>query len=265
MTAHRPLRIRLVALLAAPLAVLAALSGAAPATAAPASLTKHVAKYVALGDSYAAGVGAGGYINNCSVSPSGYPYLLDSRPRIRLLRNAACSGATIADVASSQLRAVNRGTTLVTVTAGGNDVNVFELYAACAEDSTTADCAGAITTIRTRIATVGPKMRKLVREIRKRAPRATIIVTGYPRPFADSAAAAVPVAGIVNAAIDGIDTQLSRASQASCARFAPVSFGEHALFGSDASWMIGDPADPGFGHPTAAGYVAYRDAIRAVL
>jgi len=257
---HRP-RVRLLALLAAPLAFFAVLSGAAPAIACPAP----VAKYVALGDSYAAGIGAGDYINDCGVSPAGYPALLDSRPRINLLRNAACSGSTIADVASSQLKAVNRGTTLVTLTAGGNDVNVFELYDACVEDAGTADCAGAVATIRERIATVGPKMAKLVAKIRDRAPRAKVVVTGYPHPFDDAAATEVPVAGIINTAIDGIDAQLKRASRSSGAVFAPVSFGSHALLGPDAPWMIGDPADPGFGHPNTDGYVVYRDAILAVL
>jgi lysophospholipase L1-like esterase len=96
---------------------------AGPAAAAPPSSpssSSTVAKYVALGDSVAAGQGAGGYVDACLRSPSGYPALLDAAPRTNLLRNSSCSGATIADVAADQLSEVNRGTSLVTLTVGAN-------------------------------------------------------------------------------------------------------------------------------------------------
>ena len=98
----------IIALFAIPVGV------AGPAVAAP---PPPVAKYVALGDSYAAGQGTGVYLNVCLQSPLGYPGLLDAEPRVNLLRNAACTGADFDDV-DMQLSQLNRGTTLVTLTVG---------------------------------------------------------------------------------------------------------------------------------------------------
>ena len=101
----------------------------APAYAAPP--TTPVLKYVALGDSYAAGQGAGDPLDSCLRSDAAYPVLLDAESRTNLLRTAACSGATIADVATTQLSQVNRGTTLVTLTVGANDLGAGAAYTVC--------------------------------------------------------------------------------------------------------------------------------------
>jgi len=115
---------------------------AGPVAAAPDS--SPVEKYVALGDSIAAGQGGGGYVDACLRSPAGYPALLDAEPKLNLLRNAACTGATIEQVAATQLAQVNRGTTLVTVTVGANGVNLPALTAACASGLTPVECAAAL-------------------------------------------------------------------------------------------------------------------------
>ena len=54
--------------------------------------------YVAVGDSYAAGFGAGSYVNGCGQSPLGLPGLLDARNQIQLTFSAACSGARAANI-----------------------------------------------------------------------------------------------------------------------------------------------------------------------
>ena len=88
-------------------------------------------EYVALGDSYAAGQGAGSYLNSCLQSIHGYPELLDSEKRIDLEANATCTGATTSVVANTQLSALNRGTRLVTLTVGGNDLDVSGVARTC--------------------------------------------------------------------------------------------------------------------------------------
>lgn len=266
MTALRPRR--LLALAATIAALLALPLGAAPALA---DQSAPVARYVALGDSYAAGQGAGGYVDACLVTPLGYPGLLDAQPRISLLREPACSGATIGDVAATQLDQLNRGTTLVTITAGANDLGLGQVYAACAPDPTSSACAAAVDAALTVIPTIGPEMSGLIAAVHTRAPDARIVVTGYPRPYADAAAASLPIAGLVDTASDELNAQLAGAVQVQASgsvdvAFAPVSFGEHAIGGSDSPWIGGDPADPvTFFHPTAAGYVVYRDAVLAAL
>ena len=78
-------------------------------------------QYVALGDSYASGVGANYYMDpdpaDCLQSALGYPELLDERKRIDLVTNATCSGDTISDVFSA-LGNLNATTDLVTLTVG---------------------------------------------------------------------------------------------------------------------------------------------------
>jgi len=267
-THFSPMRRRFIALAAAVAALLAAPLEAAPALADPPA---PIARYVAVGDSYAAGQGAGAYLDECLRSPLGYPALIDVEPRYNLLRQPACSGATIADVIATQAPEVNRGTTLVTVTAGANDLDLAAVFAACAADSTTLACQQAIGAASAATATVGPRMAQLIAALGSRAPNATIVVTGYPVPFAPTYAAAVPAAAAVNQGSMALNAQLAGAVQAMAMSgadvvFAPVSFGEHAVGGTETPWLGVDITDQvGFLHPTAEGYVAYRDAVLAAM
>jgi hypothetical protein len=64
------------------------------------------ANYVALGDSYSSGVGAGDYTSasgDCDISPNAYPYLWDGANAPSSFADEACSGGTTASVISSQL------------------------------------------------------------------------------------------------------------------------------------------------------------------
>ena len=66
--------------------------GAAPAYAGQQTVVKHVA----LGDSIAAGQGGGVPLDACLRTAGGYGSQLDALPKVNMLRNAACTGATIA-------------------------------------------------------------------------------------------------------------------------------------------------------------------------
>ena len=81
--------------------------------------------YVALGDSYASGVG---------LAPSlAYPVLLREAgvARFSKLISAAGSGAVTGDVTASQVTSVRDSTETVTLTIGGNDVGFASVLAAC--------------------------------------------------------------------------------------------------------------------------------------
>lgn len=85
------------------LAVGVALTGA---TSAHASQLAAPTGYVALGDSYSSGVGAGGYIassGNCKRSTKAYPYLWAAAHSPSTFHFTACSGARTGDVLASQL------------------------------------------------------------------------------------------------------------------------------------------------------------------
>jgi lysophospholipase L1-like esterase len=104
-----------------------------PAQAAPA------VNYVALGDSYASGVGAGSVSGSCGQSPNAYPALWATASSPASFKFAACSGATTSDVISSQLSSLSSSTTLVSMTIGGNDLDGVIQTAAANNGDTFAD------------------------------------------------------------------------------------------------------------------------------
>jgi lysophospholipase L1-like esterase len=152
-------------------------SAASPAGAASA------VRYVALGDSYSSGVGAGPYdpaSGSCDRSPDAYPALWAAANSPASFVSVACSGATTSDVLSSQVPALSAATTLVSITIGGNDVGFSSVMETCVLDSTAA-CQAAISAAETQIATTLPgKLDTTLRTIRADAPSARVVVLDYP-------------------------------------------------------------------------------------
>jgi lysophospholipase L1-like esterase len=270
MSAHSIRRSRIVgSSVGAIVALVAALFGAAPPALADPQAPP--AKYVSLGDSYAAGQGAGIPLDACLRSTEAYPVLLDAEPRTNLLRQAACSGATIADVTATQLSQVNRGTTLVTVTVGANDVGAGAVYAACAQDPQSPACYEAVGAAEEVLASgvIAQGLASLVLAVAERAPRATIVVTDYPLPFANGLG---ELTDYVNGATLLLDQQIAlgvggaagAGANVELASVVPAFLGHGA--GSAAPWLGSDPTDAlTFLHPTADGQAAYRDVILATL
>ena len=260
-TRNRLLSSVLAAVLAAS-GVLAA--GALPASAAP---TAPVNKYVALGDSYAAGQGGGDYLDACLQSPNGYPALLDAVKGINLLRNVSCAQATTGDVNATQLSALNRGTTLVTLTVGGNDLNVAGVAAACASQNLP-QCEGAIATAGTLLPAMAASLAGTIARVGVAAPKAHVVVTGYPLLFAPSdnpLIAQINVATMaLNQAIQGVVAQAQLARPNAGIEYVDVSaaFAGHAIGDVD-SWVYF--AGPDAFHPTPAGYQALAVFIKAAL
>jgi len=241
-------------------------AGGIPASAAP---TAPVNKYVALGDSYAAGQGGGGYTDSCLQSPNGYPALLDAVKGTNLLRNVSCSSATTIDVTATQLSALNRGTTLVTLTVGGNDLNVAGVAAACASADTVA-CGTAISAAGALLGSgeLAGRLAATVAQVAVAAPNARVVVTGYPLLFAPSSNVLIgQVNGatvVLNQIIQGVVAQAQVARPSAAIDYVDVSdaFINHAIGDTD-SWV--NFFGPDAFHPTPAGYQAYAAAIRAVL
>jgi lysophospholipase L1-like esterase len=147
-----------------------------------------IAGYVALGDSYAAGVGSGpnnfapDSTKECGRSVLGWPVVINkviSNKRSTPFDNETCSGAKIADVGVNQLQALKNDTTLVTVMVGGNDMGFGSLLRACLNVT----CAGFIQQQYPRLPALQANLTNLYKDIRSRAPTALVIVVGYPRLF----------------------------------------------------------------------------------
>lgn len=269
MSARSNRRGRIVGSTAAAFVALVAVFGGtlAPASAQP---PEPVARYVALGDSYAAGQGAGLPLDECLRSTAAYPVLLDAEPRTNLLRQASCSGDTIAEVAATQLSQVNRGTTLVTLTVGANDLGAGAAYAACTippYEGCAELAAAALAKLDS--GEISTDLDALIDAIAERAPNAHIVVTDYPIPF--SPLVQDPLAQQVNLLVAGLNAQITQAVLTNAAtvdvELATVvpTFLGHGIGGGD-SWLGENLADPlTFLHPTAVGQDAYRDVIVAVL
>jgi lysophospholipase L1-like esterase len=142
--------------------------------------------YVALGDSYASGVGTRSYdasSGSCYRSPYAYP-VVDATRVGASLTFVACSGATTRSVLSGQLGSLAPGTDHVSVTVGGNDVGFVPVITACAQPWWAADCQGEIDEAQDEIIHVLPgRLDTLYAAIRTEAAHADVVVVGYPRLF----------------------------------------------------------------------------------
>lgn len=161
--------------------VVASTLGLVVGLAGPASAAVN---YVALGDSYASGLGAGSYDSasgSCMRSNNAHPKLWANANSPDSFKFVACSGATTTSVINSQLSAVTSSSTLVTVTAGGNDAGFADVMSTCviSSDST---CVSRVEQSKTFIRNTLPgRLDTLNNAIKSRAPSAHVVVLGYPR------------------------------------------------------------------------------------
>ena len=242
-------------------------------------------QYVALGDSYASGVGANYYMDpdpaDCLQSALGYPELLDERKRIDLVTNATCSGDTVGLVAA-ELGNLNSETDLVTLTVGGNDVGYQFVIRACSQGTLACETAVA-QAVSGAQQLLAPALAGLYNGVRGSAQYADVVVTGYPHLFSPEfgKTIALPVINpgtgqpfvltpteqrIINAGTDELNTVIR--TQAELAGFTYVDvvkrFDRHGL-GSPQPW-IQPFTDPGALHPTAKGYKnGYLHEIRQAV
>ncbi|CAL9593465.1 SGNH/GDSL hydrolase family protein [Streptomyces pilosus] len=163
------------------LAVSTALTGA---TAAQASQQAAADGYVALGDSYSSGVGAGSYTaesGDCKRSTKAYPYLWQAANQPSSFAFTACSGARTGDVLSGQLGPLSTTTGLVSISVGGNDAGFADVMTTCVLQSDSS-CLNRIATARAYVESTLPgRLDSVYSAIRDRAPNAEVVVLGYPR------------------------------------------------------------------------------------
>jgi hypothetical protein len=135
--------------------------------------------YVALGDSYSTGQTGD---NGCLRSNDGYPIVYDPDAIFK-----ACSGATIADIKKSQLNALSDRTKIVSITAGGDDAQLFHSLIECVVHGTTPyhcqfELDKALHSSKTSLASVQRGLGSLFATIRAKAKNAKVYALGYPTP-----------------------------------------------------------------------------------
>jgi lysophospholipase L1-like esterase len=168
---------------AAPASAATARTGAATARTGGAAAWAAAVRYVALGDSYSSGVGAGYMISSsgaCDRSTKAYSRLWDLAHHPAAYRSVACAGATAGTVISSQLAALSAATTLVSITVGGNDAGFAVTMQTCVLHPG-APCATAVRAAEVKIETLLPgRLNNVLRDIAGAAPYARVVVLGYP-------------------------------------------------------------------------------------
>jgi hypothetical protein len=181
------------------------------------SLIKRPFRYVALGDSYASGLGAGDYYegspsSGCAKSRRSYAKLLEQslvpvlapQGKSMFMTQPACQGAVTGDVLANQLGVFNgeagAQTDWVTLSIGGNDVG----FGSMIQDCITGDCSGLVITP-AQLSALSSSVRQVYSRVRQLTPNARRTVVLYPQILPATVTLTCPV-GISQAEADAIRT-----------------------------------------------------------
>ncbi|MEU9123017.1 SGNH/GDSL hydrolase family protein [Streptomyces sp. NPDC048506] len=232
------------------------------ASAAASAQLPTATGYVALGDSYSSGVGAGSYDSasgSCKRSTKSYPALWAASHSPSSFAFTACSGARTGDVVNNQLGPLNSSTGLVSVTIGGNDAGFADTMTTCALQGESA-CLARVAKARNYVDTTLPgRLDAVYDAIGAKAPAAHVVVLGYPRFYKLNGTCSVGLSEKSRAAIDAAADDINAVTAKRAAdhgfSFADVNttFVGHELC-SGSAWLhsVTFPVEESY-HPTAAG------------
>lgn len=180
-------------------ALFGVLAAACSAPSQPKANPPSRLNYVAMGDSVAAAprVPQPAPPPGCQKSTNNYPSVLARRIKPASFTDVTCSGATTADITSRsqptssgpvppQIDAVNAGTTLVTITIGGNDVGLASDAAHCQAPSLDSPpckdrfVINGVDKVSAAIDAQVPVWGAMIDDVRAKAPTARIVLVGYP-------------------------------------------------------------------------------------
>ncbi|HYH54043.1 MAG TPA: SGNH/GDSL hydrolase family protein [Solirubrobacterales bacterium] len=255
----------------------------------------RAATYVALGDSYAAGPLVPNPVLplGCLKSSSNYPRL--AAPGIGLpLRDATCSGATTVHMTNPQnvdpdgpnppqLNSVDAGTTVVSLTIGGNDIGFSEVAQSCITlNPFSHPCLdkyspGGVDQLKARIDATAPKVAAVLQGIKALAPSAQVYVVNYPAIFPESGFGCwpqmpigfqdVPYLRSTEKRLNSMLATQAAAAGATLVDWYAASIGHDACKGSSTRWV--EPLVPGNSaapiHPNKAGMVGGALALDAAV
>ncbi|MBC6445754.1 SGNH/GDSL hydrolase family protein [Actinokineospora xionganensis] len=232
-----------------------------------------VSEYVALGDSYAAGVGSGGSSQSgCGRSDFAHPNLWNDAHSPGAFAFPACSGATTQHVVDRQLTSLSAQTELVTLTIGGMDAGFTKVMTTCTLGSDHG-CEKAVARAEQLIRSELPaRFERLFQGITAVAPNARVVVLGYPRLFESrgcSGGLSPAKRAAVNKGADSLAevTAAAAAATGSAVTFVDVRevFAGHGICGDD-PWVhpLTSPLTDSY-HPTRAGQAGYLRALESAV
>ncbi|GAB2973229.1 SGNH/GDSL hydrolase family protein [Nocardioides montaniterrae] len=251
--------------------------------------------YVALGDSYTSAPNVGGRdaVSGrvvCGQSRLNYPHRLAIQLGLQL-EDVSCGGAATDDMTQRQsvggtsvppqLDALRASTDLVSIGIGGNDGQVMQLLGSCSSlahgDPHGDPCTQRLDQAGAWLARLQSALQKRVvtvlAEIGRRAPRAKVLVVGYPQIIgADGGCSRLPLAtgdaATVRKVVRADNTSLARAAARAGATYVDTwtATAGHGICSTD-PWIAGitptEPAAPL--HPYAAEQAAVARQIEAAL
>ncbi|MFD9684274.1 SGNH/GDSL hydrolase family protein [Kitasatospora sp. NPDC001309] len=219
--------------------------------------------YVALGDSYSAGVGAGNYLGDsgsCKRSANAYAELWTNANSPASFSFVACSGARTGDILNSQISALNSGTTLVSLSVGGNDAGFSSTMKTCVLGSDS-DCLNAVSTAESYATNTLPgQLDQVYNAISAKAPNAHVVVMGYPHLYQIGGYCLFGIGdtkrAAINEAADTLDGVIAKEVANAGFTFGDVrdAFSGHEICGSQDTWLHSTtlPIDESY-HPNSAG------------
>jgi len=225
------------------------------------------ARYVALGSSYAAGIGIPTQSDGaCARSSHNYASLVAAELHLSLV-DVTCSGATTANVLTTaqgknppQIDAVTTGTSLVTFTVGGNDIGYTAMALACGARS--AACTTDPAQVAASLATLTTSLTTMISTIRARAPTARIVMVTYPRlvppvtcPALDFTSEGDQIVGAMGRGLEQVFVTVARATHVLVADPYALGAAHGPCAPAAVRWIAGHTVSVGFPyHPTPLGH-----------
>lgn len=250
----------------------------------------EVSSYVALGDSYTAApfVPSTDLADGCFRSDGNYPSLVARRLAPERFVDVSCGAATTVHLTRPQAtaggrgrvppqaRAVTAGTDLVTVGIGANDEGLFaNLVSRCTSPDAASACDRTLLTeARAVLARTRVRLTTSLRQVRRRAPDATVVLVGYPRlvdPARPCGRIPVPAGRLpALARVERLlDRSMHRAAERSASEYVDMHTASrgHEICSAD-PWVNGRRTDEQEAlayHPFAAGQAAVADRVLELL
>ncbi|MGW5517517.1 SGNH/GDSL hydrolase family protein [Nocardia africana] len=249
-----------------------------------------------MGDSFASGAGAPPLVSSelCGRSAVNYAHLVAQGLGVTRFRDVTCGGAKVADFSAPrvgetgdseppQYDALSADTTLVTVGIGGNDIGLVGLALRCLDvwhlagySCAVSNGTGDADVYANKIAGYADTYGTVIDEIHRRAPRAEILMIGYPTAFRPGGCPDVqPVlpadADYLEARIEQTNMVMEQQSAEHGARYVDLteSTKDHgACAAPDQRWLEGvAPVEAGASilHPNSKGHANAAKQILAAV
>jgi hypothetical protein len=235
-------------------------------------------RYVALGSSIASGCGIANQSTGCGRSDRDYGQLVAAKLGL-ILTDVSCGGAVIPNVldraqgaAPPQIDAVTPDTKVITISIGGNDINLNGTALACGDPATV--CQAPATLAADEAALQG-ELVDMFAQLKAKTPSATIVLVTYPREIPDQNCVALSLTDGELAMLRGMGEKLEAASVAAAEQAGVmlvdpyVQPGGHTACAPAAQrWTAGYHVAKGEGfayHPTALGHEEMATLIEQAL